>query len=350
MDALNNFSNFNVLLYLFRLFLHEDTFLLFISTNFAPIMSIVYMIIGIVMILWGADKLTDGSSAMARRMNISEIVIGLTIVAFGTSMPEFIVSFISALKGSSDMAIGNIVGSNIFNTFMIVGCAALVAPMTISRNTVKHDIPIALIASIVLLILSMNYTTFTVQGGVISRTDGIILILFLATFLWYTFRIAKKGTDDSGMAKEKMKSWKVALYILLGLACLIFGGEIFVDGASDIARSLGVSESVIGLTLVACGTSLPELATSVIAAKKGRSALAIGNVIGSNIFNIFGVLGISSVVSPMHISGITMVDMTAMIVGILLIWLFSFTKYTVARWEGGVLMVLFALYLSWLLY
>lgn len=313
-------------------------------------MSIVYMIIGIVMILLGADKLTDGSSAMARRMNVSEMVIGLTIVAFGTSMPEFIVSFISALKGSADMAVGNIVGSNIFNAFAIVGCAALVAPMTISRNTVRHDMPMALIASLLLLALSMNYSTFTVQGGEISRIDGVILLLFFALFLFYTFKIAKDGADGQEAVKEKMKPWKVTLYILLGLGCLIYGGDLFVEGASDIARSLGVSESVIGLTLVACGTSLPELATSVIAARKGRSALAIGNVIGSNIFNIVGVLGISSIVSPMHISGITMVDMVAMVAGILFIWFFSYTKYTVARWEGGMLVAIFSLYLVWLLH
>jgi cation:H+ antiporter len=313
-------------------------------------MSIVYIILGIIMILWGADKLTDGSSAMARRMNVPEMVIGLTIVAFGTSMPEFIVSFLSALKGSSDMAIGNIVGSNIFNALAIVGCAALVAPMTITHNTVRHDMPIALVASILLLVLSLNYSTFSMKGGELSRIDGVILLIAFALFLYYTFQMAKEGSGEDDVEKKTIKKWKISLYIILGLVCLIVGGDLFVDGASEIARSLGVSESVIGLTLVACGTSLPELATSVIAARKGRSALAIGNVIGSNIFNIVAVLGISSIVSPMHIQGITMVDMLMMIFGILIIWFFSYTKYTVARWEGGVLVAIFAGYLVWLLH
>jgi cation:H+ antiporter len=322
------------------------------------IMSIVYIVIGIVLILWGADKLTDGASALARRMKVSEIVIGLTIVAFGTSMPEFVVSFISALKNSPDLAIGNIVGSNIFNAFAIVGCAAVVAPMTISKNTVKKDIPFALLASVVLIAVSLNPTIHISQmvdsqwhilNGNISRIDGLILLFFMGLFLVYTFKIAKDGVEPENPEIKQMKKSKITFFIVAGLLTLIFGGEIFVEGASEIARSFGVSESVIGLTLVACGTSLPELATSIVAARKGSSAIAIGNVIGSNVFNILAILGITALIAPMKIIGITMIDMVAMLLGILFLWFFSYTKYKINRWEGVLLILMFVVYLVWII-
>ena len=293
------------------------------------------------MVLWGADKLTEGATVLAQKMNIPQIVIGLTIVALGTSMPEFFVSFVSALKGTADLAIGNIVGSNIFNVMAIVGIAAMVSPMIISKSTVKKDIPFALFASVALFVMSID--------GKISRIDGILLLIAFGGFMWYTLRLAKTGEmEDSTERRNDLPVWKIVLFILIGLGSLIGGSNIFVDGATNIARTLGVSEAVIGLTIVACGTSLPELATSVVAARKGQSAIAIGNVIGSNVFNILLILGTTGTITPLLMSGITMIDMGLMLLSMVLLWLFSFTKYTLSRWEGALLTTIFCGYITWL--
>ncbi len=307
-------------------------------------MSILFIIIGAVLVLWGADRLTDGATALAQRMNIPQIVIGLTVVAMGTSMPEFFVSLMSAIKGTSDIAVGNIVGSNLFNTLMIVGISSLVAPMAISKSTVKKDIPFSMIASVALL-------AFCIDGEV-SRFDSILLFAGFIFFIAYTVRMGLKGGDPN-MEKvkiEDMSPWKAAGLMLLGLVCLVGGSHLFVDGSTSVARALGVSDAVIGLTIVAMGTSLPELATSVVAARKGRSAIAIGNVIGSNVFNILMILGITGIVLPMDIQGITTLDLAAMLGSVVLLWLFCFTKYTVARWEGAVLTALYVAYVGWLVY
>ncbi|MBR6945865.1 MAG: calcium/sodium antiporter, partial [Prevotella sp.] len=237
-------------------------------------MSIVFVILGAVLVLWGADRLTDGATALAVKLNIPQIVIGLTIVAFGTSMPEFFVSMASAVKGTSDMALGNIVGSNIFNTLMIVGVSAAVAPMVISKNTVRKDMVFAMVAALMLMVMCLD--------NELSRIDAILLFIVFIIFMVYTLRMAKDKNEEEETQIKTMNGWLAAGLMLLGLACLIVGSNIFVDGATKIAKSLGVSDAVIGLTIVACGTSLPELATSVVAAKKGRAAIAIGNVIGSN--------------------------------------------------------------------
>lgn len=293
------------------------------------------------MVLWGADKLTEGATVLAQKMNIPQIVIGLTIVALGTSMPEFFVSFVSALKGTADLAIGNIVGSNIFNVMAIVGIAAMVSPMIISKATVKKDIPFALLASVALFVMTID--------GKISRIDGILLLIAFGGFMWYTLRLAKTGEmEDSTERRNDLPVWKIAFFILIGLGGLICGSNIFVDGATNIARTLGVSEAVIGLTIVACGTSLPELATSVVAARKGQSAIAIGNVIGSNVFNILLILGTTGTITPLLMSGITMIDMGLMLLSMVLLWLFSFTKYTLSRWEGALLTTIFCGYITWL--
>lgn len=293
------------------------------------------------MVLWGADKLTEGATVLAQKMNIPQIVIGLTIVALGTSMPEFFVSFVSALKGTADLAIGNIVGSNIFNVMAIVGIAAMVSPMIISKSTVKKDIPFALFASVALFVMSID--------GKISRIDGILLLIAFGGFMWYTLRLAKTGEmEDSTERRNDLPVWKIVLFILIGLGSLIGGSNIFVDGATNIARTLGVSEAVIGLTIVACGTSLPELATSVVAARKGQSAIAIGNVIGSNVFNILLILGTTGTITPLLMSGITMIDMGLMLLSMVLLWLFSFTKYTLSRREGALLTTIFCGYITWL--
>lgn len=302
------------------------------------------IILGVVMVLWGADRLTEGASALARRMRVSEIVIGLTIVAAGTSAPELFVSMVSALKDTPDMAVGNVVGSNIFNTLLIVGCAAMVAPMVIAPSTVKKDMPFAVGASMLLLAVIL-------VGSDVSRFDGLVLLAFFAVFMVYTFRVAfQKDDSEEASAVAPVNVWKNILFVVAGLGGLIIGSNLFVDSASDVARQLDVSEGVIGLTIVAGGTSLPELATSVVAARKGQSAIAIGNVIGSNVFNILLILGLTATVSPMAVQGITVVDLSVMLVSILMVWAFSYTKYTVARWEGAVLTLAFMAYMGWLFY
>jgi len=308
------------------------------------IVDILIIIIGIVVVLWGADRLTDGAVAVAERMNISQMVIGLTIVAMGTSMPEFCVSFVSALKGTPDLAVGNVVGSNIFNTLFIVGCAAAVMPISILKSTVRIDVPWAILASVLLIVFCIDRN--------ISYLDAAILLAAFLAFMFFTLRNAKKEKDADSAEEEKTAAetpmWKSIMFIVVGLACLIVGSNIFVDAATRVASSLGVSEAVIGLTIVACGTSLPELATSVVAARKGNSGIAIGNVLGSNVFNILMILGITGLICPMQISGLTMVDFAILLGSIVLLWLFSFTKYRVERWEGFVLMAVFLAYIVWL--
>ena len=316
------------------------------------LLQFLFIVIGVALVLWGADRLTEGASSLARRMNVPEIVIGLTIVAAGTSAPELFVSLVSALKGTPDLAVGNVVGSNIFNTLLIVGVSAMVAPMVISKSTVKKDIPFAVMASVLLLVLCMDsWQSLSISGNHISRIDGIVLLAAFSIFMVYTFRVAKNGTAVEASEEQKnVNPWLSVFYVVLGLGCLIFGSNLFVDAASNVATTLGVSESVIGLTIVAGGTSLPELATSVVAARKGQSAIAIGNVIGSNVFNILLILGATAVISPMQIGGITLIDLGLTLLSVVIVWFFSFTKYTVARWEGGVLTAIFLIYLSWLLY
>ena len=305
------------------------------------IFDILLIIAGVAMVLYGADRLTEGASALARRMNVPEIIIGLTIVAAGTSAPELFVSLVSALKGTPDMAIGNVVGSNTMNAMLIVGCAAMVAPMTISKSTVRKDIPFSVFASVLLVLLSLN--------SFLGRIDGILLLAGFASFMYYTLSQAKVGAAASVSEVKPVKPWLSAFFVLLGLALLVIGSNIFVDSASRVAYSLGISEGVVGLTIVAGGTSLPELATSVVAARKGQSAIAIGNVIGSNVFNILLILGLTATISPMQIQGVTMVDLSLMLVSVVLVWLFSRTKYTVERWEGAVLVIGYLVYLCWLL-
>ncbi len=310
------------------------------------LLNILFIVVGIALVLWGADRLTDGAVAVAEKMKIPQIVIGLTIVAMGTSMPEFCVSFISALKGTSDLAVGNIVGSNIFNALFIVGVSALVAPMTIMETTVRKDIPFALVASAMLLMMGLD--------GDISRVDAGILFAMFLIFMYMTLKGAKKqGADaetaDEAEGKKPMATWLSVVWILVGLLCLIGGSNLFVEGATAVATSLGVSEAVIGLTIVAGGTSLPELATSVVSARKGNSGIAIGNALGSNVFNILAILGITGVITPMTLNGITVTDLSMLVISIMLVWLFSFTKYKIERWEGAVLTAVFVGYIYSLL-
>lgn len=310
------------------------------------LLNILFIVVGIALVLWAADRLTDGAVAVAEKMKMPQVVIGLTIVAMGTSMPEFCVSLISALKGTTDLAVGNIVGSNIFNALLIVGVSALVAPMTILETTVRKDIPFALVASALLLIMCLD--------GNISRLDAGVLFAMFLVFMYITLKGAKKqGAQEvaavEAEGKKPMATWLSVVWILVGLLCLIGGSNLFVEGATAVATNLGVSEAVIGLTIVAGGTSLPELATSVVSARKGNSGIAIGNALGSNVFNILAILGITGMITPMTLKGITSIDLSMLVISIMLVWLFSFTKYKIERWEGAVLMAVFVGYIYSLL-
>ena len=317
------------------------------------LLNALWIVVGVVLVLWGADRLTEGAVSVAERLRVPQIVIGLTIVALGTSMPELCVSVVSALKGTPDLAVGNVVGSTIFNALLIVGVAALVAPMTILRSTVFKDVPCALVASVVLLMMCQN-------DWVITRLDGAILFVFFLVFMRLTIKgatsaqpapQAAQGETTQGQTAQEAAADEASagLWMVVGLAALIGGSNLFVGGATEVARALNVSDAVIGLTIVAGGTSLPELATSVVAAKKGNSGIAIGNVLGSNVLNILFILGLTGMISPMHIEGITNVDLYMMLVSTILIWFFSFTKYTIERWEGAVLVLTFGGYMWYLL-
>ena len=315
------------------------------------LLNLIFIIVGIVLVLWGADRLTEGSVAVAERMNIPQIVIGLTVVAMGTSMPEFCVSLISALKGTPDLAVGNVVGSNIFNSLFIVGITAAIAPMAILRATVMKDIPFALVASVILLMMCLD--------GRIGRIDAAILFSLFMIFMFMTLKSAKINKqeleEENKLAEKalkrvpKMSPAMSVVWILAGLACLIGGSTLFVEGASKLATSLGVSEAVVGLTIVAGGTSLPELATSIVSGRKGSSGIAIGNVLGSNVFNILGILGVTGLICPMQLQGITDTDLSMLVISMIMIWFFSFTKYIIERWEGLILSATFIGYIAYLI-
>ena len=314
--------------------------------------NILLLIGGLVLILYGANALTDGASALAKRFKISDLVIGLTIVAFGTSAPELVVSITSAMHGSAGLAIGNVVGSNLFNILMIVGCTALTCPIVVGKGTLTKEIPLVILSSLALLFLANDILLDGAMDNVINRSDGLILLCFFAIFMGYTFAIAHNNASEEDEATVKeMPIWKSALFIVVGLAGLIFGGNLFVDGASGIARALGVSDAVIGFTLVAGGTSLPELATSVIAALKKNPGIAIGNVIGSNLFNIFLVLGCSATISPLPLGSITNIDLITLIGASILFWItgWYFKKRTITRLEGGIMVVCYILYTVFLI-
>lgn len=306
--------------------------------------NVLLLLFGVGMVLKGADWLTEGAVSIAGKAGVSQMIIGLTIVAMGTSMPELCVSFVSALKGTSDIAIGNVVGSNIFNTLLIVGCSAMVAPVTIMKRTIWRDFPVAIAASVLLCI-------FAADNG-ISRGESAALLAGFCIFMFFTLKNAKGSpkpeTGDNAPSRQRTSTVS-CLLVIGGLACLIAGSNIFVEGSTFIARQLGVSDAVIGLTIVAGGTSLPELATSVVAAKKGNSGIAIGNVLGSNVFNILMIVGLTGTVCPMHITGITLTDFAMLVASILLICIFSRTKYTIERWEGTVLTAIFIAYLAYLI-
>lgn len=319
-------------------------------------MDILLLIIGLALILAGANFLTDGSAALAQRFRVPEFIIGLTIVAVGTSTPELVVSVLSAIAGKSDVAIGNVVGSNIFNVFLILGLCALIRPLPLTAGNIRRDIPFGVATSLLLLVLAMD--SWFKAGAVdrIGRLDGILMLVIYLLLMTYTIRAtgrtapADSPADGSLPQKRPMAGWLMAVMIIGGLAGLIFGGELFLDSATALARRMGISESVIAITLVAGGTSLPELASSVVSLIKGKSDMALGNVIGSNIANILLILGLSATINPLTMGGITLVDLLVVLLSAVLLFLaaFTFRRRAVDRWEGVLFLVIYAAYIAYL--
>ena len=314
------------------------------------IFQILILLAGLLLILFGANWLVDGSSSIAKRFGISEFVIGLTIVGIGTSTPEMVVSFLSSLHGKADMAIGNIVGSNIFNTFMILGVTALISPLAITRSNIKKDIPLNIIVTVLLIVLGMNFTLFGKGQDQLSRIDGAILLGVFAWYIWSSFRSDNSSEEDGDGIKEYNTAISVLL-IIAGLAGLIIGGRLFVNSATELARIFGVSDKFIAITVMAAGTSMPELATCIVAALKGRGQLALGNVVGSNISNILLILGGAALINPLSFSGMTNVDLGVVLVGAIFILAsaYLFKKKQLDRFEGLILLLLEAGYMWYLI-
>lgn len=304
---------------------------------------------GLVLILLGANYLVDGASSVAKKFGLSEFIIGVTIVGIGTSAPEMVVSILSALQGKADMAIGNVVGSNIFNTFMILGVTALIAPLTITKDNLKKDIPLNIVVTALLILLGMNLTIFGVGEDKICRMDGALMLGIFVWYLWSSFRNGKTDDEDSDIKIYPM--WIATVMIIGGLAGLVFGGRLFVNSATEIAKAMGVSDKFIAITIMAAGTSMPELATCVVAALKGRGQLALGNILGSNISNILLILGVSSLITPLSMKGITVVDMGALLIASIFIFLsvYLFKKKQLDRIEAVLLLLMEAGYMWYLI-
>ena len=303
------------------------------------------------MVVFGADFLVDGASAIARKAGISEFVIGLTIVGFGTSCPELVVSVTGALEGNSDVSIGNVVGSNIFNSLLILGLTAVLAPIAITSENKKRDIPLTIGVTLLLALLGMKSTLFGVGTDSLSRVEGIVFLLLFAGYIFLCFKFddgsAQQPSDDG---KKPMGIPKALIAVAGGLAGLIFGGEFFVDSATSLARRIGVSDKFIAITLLAGGTSLPELATCVVAAAKKKGQLALGNILGSNVFNILLILGTSAVIHPLSLASMNMVDMGVLLLSALLIFTACYTgkKNVLDRFDGAILLLCEAAYMVWL--
>lgn len=310
-------------------------------------LNTLFLILGFIILIYGANFLVDGGAALAWRLKVSNIVIGLTVVAFGTSTPELVVNILSSAKGNSALALGNVLGSNIFNILCILGITALILPIGIKKTTTWIEIPLAVLAAILIMILTNDD-----PSGMISRAEGFSLLCFFAVFIAYTLFLAKKGNVSNEEVTIKPYSiGKSVLFIFLGLGGLILGGRLLVNGAVAIAQMAGISERIIGLTIVSIGTSLPELATSFIAARKKNADMAIGNVVGSNIFNTFLILGTSATISPIRISAESNMDIWVNIIATLLLFLFVFTGKgrKINRWEGAIFLAMYITYLTLLI-
>jgi len=312
-----------------------------------PFLDIILLVAGFLLLIKGADWLVAGSSDLARRFGIRDIVIGLTIVAFGTSAPELIVNLISAFRGSTDLALGNIVGSNISNLLFILGVAGLIYPLRVPKGTVWKEIPFSLLASFVLLFVVNDIFLDNTAASAVTRTDGLVMLLFLAIFLYYTYEISRSGSSSYPKTHAK-RSWLVVTGLIAsGIIGLALGGHLIVTGATAIASSLGISEALIGLTVVAIGTSLPELATSAVAAWRRQVNIAVGNIVGSNIFNVFFILATTSVIRPLPIPAALNFDILVLIVASLLLFFIMFIgkKHTVERWQAGLFFLSYLAYI-----
>lgn len=312
--------------------------------------TILFLIIGFIILIKSADWLVVGASALAKKYNVSDLAIGLTVVAFGTSAPEMVVNIFASIQNHQDIVFSNIIGSNIFNLFAILGIAGLITPLVVQSSTVWREIPISLIAIVMLYALSNNF--FFDQSPVLSRIDGIVFLLFFGLFLLYIFKQLKSNNEAVEVETKNLATWKTLLYIAIGLGGLVLGGRLITINAVEIARLLNISEKIIGLTIVAVGTSLPELATSVVAAVKKNNDIAVGNIIGSNIFNIFLILGVSSSIRPLDYSKGFNFDIYFLTLGTLILFIAMFTgkKKKLDRWEAFILLVLYISYIVFLIY
>lgn len=312
--------------------------------------SLIKLVVGFLFLVKGADFFVDGASSVAKKFCISAFVIGLTIVAFGTSAPELAVSLTAALKGSNDIAIGNVVGSNIFNVLVVLGASAVITPIAVEKGIIKKDYPLSIFAAILLAVLSIDTILFKAPVMKIGKIDGIILLIVFVYFMYTTVRAGMH--DRAEMEEDKIKQMsmgKAIIFIVLGLAGIVLGGDMSVEGAKEIARAFGLSEALIGLTIVAVGTSLPELVTSVVAARKGESDIAVGNVIGSNLFNVFFILGTSAAISPMNVTGTYLYDML-MLIGVMVLTYIPIAKTKkVTRAMGAIMLMAYVVYTAYLI-
>jgi len=316
------------------------------------ILSIFLLLIGFVALIFGADKLVDSASSLAARIGIPDIVIGLTVVAFGTSAPELVVNVFASVSGSTEMVLGNVMGSNIFNVFGILGISALIFPLTVKTNTTWIEIPLSLLAAVCVLIVAADIFLDDAGSDIISRSDGLTLLLFFIIFLVYNLSISKTDIGKDNVETHKYTVGMAILFLILGLGGLVLGGRLIVTSAVEIAEAIGLSERVIGLTVVSIGTSLPELATSIIAVRKKNVDIAIGNVVGSNIFNIFLILGVSTVITPIELNNNSLFDVLVNIVAGILLFVFLFTGKgrKIERWEGAIFVLCYIAYITYLIF
>ncbi|MBO4611859.1 MAG: calcium/sodium antiporter [Bacteroidaceae bacterium] len=303
------------------------------------------VLLGLYGIVKGADWLVDGSAALARKFRITEVVIGLTIVAFGTSMPEFVVSLFASLKGSGDMSVGNVMGSNIFNSLVILGATAFVAVVPVGRRALYVDIPWSILAAVACWIVCFDMPLWPKSCNELTRLGAGVFCCIFAVFMAYNFWLARRSRHAMEVVESDIPNRTILLQIVGGLTALLVGGRIMVNCASEVALLLHVSEAVIALTIVAGGTSAPELVTSIIAARKGRLDMAIGNAIGSNVFNVFFVLGLAGLISPMQIADINRIDLLMLVGGPILLWLAAFLMRRITRWMGALLVLVYLVYL-----
>lgn len=309
------------------------------------------LIVGLALVVLGADFLVDGASSIAKRFGVSDFVIGLTIVGMGTSAPEMVVSFIGALQGNGDIAIGNVVGSNIFNVFMILGATALILPMNITPMNRKKDIPLNIAITLIFIALGMSRTLFGIGDDVLGRLDGAILLVLFAAYIYMCFRFDTANQTESNEKEKVIKPTLAAVLIVAGLAGLVFGGRMFVNSATSIAKMLNVSDKLIAITILAGGTSMPELVTCIVAAFKKKGQLALGNILGSNVFNILLILGGSALIHPLSMAGMSYVDLGALLLSSLVIWASIHTnkKNQLDRADGLLLLILEAAYMTFLI-